>query len=149
MHWYVYMAGIYWFMRMLIVRKLPQTSEMHVKISEFADSWRCKLSGKFRNPHRNLPWILRELPDRTGWNNFRLIDSLVLRHPIICTEINRWPCNSVGPNRTRFNNRRKLFLLKFLAKNLILINDYLTLSYVKNKISSILFHQKSYHLYLK
>ncbi len=63
MHWY--MAGICRFMRMLIIRKLPQTSEMHVKISEFADSWGCKLCGKFRN-HRNLPRILRELPDCTG-----------------------------------------------------------------------------------
>ena len=63
MHWY--MTGICQFMRMLIVRKLPQTSEMQVKISEFANSWGCKLFGKFRN-HRNLPRILRELPDHTG-----------------------------------------------------------------------------------
>ena len=62
---HLYMAGICRIMRMLIIRKLPQTSEMHVKISEFADSWGCKLSGKFRN-HRNLPRILRELPDHTG-----------------------------------------------------------------------------------
>jgi hypothetical protein len=48
------MAGISQFMRMLIFWKLLQTSEMHVKILEFADSWGCKLSGKFRN-YRNLP----------------------------------------------------------------------------------------------
>ena len=41
------MAGICRFMRMLIIRKLPQTSEMHVQISEFADSWGCKSAGNF------------------------------------------------------------------------------------------------------
>ncbi len=44
---------------------------------------------------RNLPRILGELPDCTGWNNFRLIDSLVLRHPIICREFNGRSCYSV------------------------------------------------------
>ncbi len=46
-------------------------------------------------PYRNLPKLFKELPDPTSWNYFRLIDSLVLRHPIICTEFNARPCNSV------------------------------------------------------
>ncbi len=64
---------------------------------EFADSWECKGAGIFRfmgtpiirkiPQYRNLPRILRELSDCTGWNNFRLIDSLVLRHKIICTVV--------------------------------------------------------------
>ncbi len=62
-------SGNFRFMGTPIIRKIPQ--------------------------YRNLPRILRELSDCTGWNNFRLIGSLVLRHPIICTEFNGLPCNSV------------------------------------------------------
>jgi len=86
---------------------------------EFADSWEYKSSRNFRK-HQKCMWKFRNLPiqgdvtclensatigifpeslpDCKAWNNFRLIDSLVLRHPIIYTEFNDRPCNSAEIN---------------------------------------------------
>ena len=74
----------------------PENSATIGNTCENSGNFQCMGTSIIRKipQYRNLPRILGELSDYTGWNNFRLIDSLVLRHPIMCTEFNGRPCYS-------------------------------------------------------
>jgi hypothetical protein len=54
-----------------------------------------EIFGKFRRKRKITEIQLYLCGPQTG-NIFRSIDSLVLRHPIICTEFNFWSFNSVS-----------------------------------------------------
>jgi hypothetical protein len=72
--------------------KPPEISE---KPPEISGNLR-KTSGKFRRWRKTTEMQMYLLGPQTG-NIFRSMDSLVLRHPIICSEINVRSFNSVHP----------------------------------------------------